>query len=235
MKKVFVVNGSSNSDSVTQRIINNFLMDLKGKIKGIRVSSYRINNKINFCQGCGLCFQGKRCSLDRKDEMRDIKNEMLESDIVIFATPTYFKCVSAQMKLFLDRITYMSHLYSCIGKTGIIIVTGSYNGVEETVQYLADFMIRLGLVNIKIIKYKRMSDTYEYIKNNIDKICKEISEYYSGKRKINISKESENIFYNTQLYYKIIPNCFEKRYWEKSKLLEADSLESYIVTYLTDK
>ena len=123
----------------------------------------------------------------------------------------------------------------CIGKTGIIIVTGSYNGVEETVQYLADFMIRLGLVNIKIIKYKRMSDTYEYIKNNIDKICKEISEYYSGKRKINISKESENIFYNTQLYYKIIPDCFEKRYWEKSKLLEADSLESYIVTYLTDK
>lgn len=228
MKKVFIFNGSSNLHSTTEKVIDDFLLKLKRRFGTINYSKYKMSEKYKFCHGCASCFRGQKCPLDDQDELGMIKNKMLDSDIIVFATPTYFKCVSAQMKLFLDRITYLTHLFSCVGKTGVIIVTGSYNGVDETVQYLKDFMIRLGLVNLKIIDYKMVSDTQGEIMDKVNIICNEIYEYYTGKREIDISKESEYIFTNTQLYFRAISDCFEKKYWKDNGLLDAKSLEKYI-------
>lgn len=228
MKKIFILNGSSNSNSITQKVVDDFLNSIKNRFGQISYIKHRISDNTKFCRGCASCFIGKKCLLDNEDEIGTFKEEMLNSDIVVFASPTYFKCVSSQMKLFLDRITYMSHLFSCIGKTGVIIVSGSYNGVDEATQYLKDFMIRLGLINIKIIKYKLLTDSEEYIRNQIKNVSKEIYDYYTGNKKIEISRESEDIFSNTQTYYKMIPDCFEKNYWQKTGLLDAISLENYI-------
>src|SRR5208283_586389 len=60
------------------------------------------DKKINYCTGCGTCIdRGKGCS--QKDDMAEILDKMVTSDVIVMATPVYFYTMSAQLKTFIDR------------------------------------------------------------------------------------------------------------------------------------
>ena len=63
---------------------------------------YLKDRKINGCLGCGAC-QRNGGSCVQKDDMQEIYEKWLASDVVVLASPVYFYTWSAQMKAVLDR------------------------------------------------------------------------------------------------------------------------------------
>jgi multimeric flavodoxin WrbA len=62
------------------------------------------NKKIEPCnlQTCkDACGKGKECPI--KDDAKNIINKMINADAVIIGSPVYFRTVSAQLKVLMDR------------------------------------------------------------------------------------------------------------------------------------
>lgn len=57
--------------------------------------------RIRPCSGCVLCGYDGPCVL--KDDMENIRKEILSADMLVFATPLYYFGFSAQLKTLIDR------------------------------------------------------------------------------------------------------------------------------------
>jgi len=57
--------------------------------------------KINYCSGCGTCFNTGKCS--QKDDMAEVLEKMISADVIVMATPVYFYTMCGQMKTLIDR------------------------------------------------------------------------------------------------------------------------------------
>ncbi|AAM07698.1 flavodoxin family protein [Methanosarcina acetivorans] len=61
------------------------------------------------CRGCLVCFSEGEDHCPCKDDTPIIEQKMHAADGVIFATPVYGMNVSALMKTFIDRFSYIFH------------------------------------------------------------------------------------------------------------------------------
>jgi multimeric flavodoxin WrbA len=60
------------------------------------------DKKINYCTGCGTCYNGKkRCP--QKDDMNEVLEKMISADVIVMATPVYFYTMNAQTKTLIYR------------------------------------------------------------------------------------------------------------------------------------
>lgn len=57
---------------------------------------------MEFCRGCLYCQSHERCIID--DGINKILDTVQKADVLVFATPVYYYCVSGQLKTFLDRL-----------------------------------------------------------------------------------------------------------------------------------
>jgi multimeric flavodoxin WrbA len=100
-KKILVLSSSPRSGGNSDLLCDQFI---SGAVKAGHLTekiSLR-NKKINYCKGCGTCFEkGKSCI--QKDDMAEILEEMITADIIAMATPIYFYTMCAQMKTLIDR------------------------------------------------------------------------------------------------------------------------------------
>ena len=62
---------------------------------------YLNDMNIRPCQSCFACSGQGVCRIN--DDMRDIYKYIMESDLVVYATPVYWFAPSAQLKLVMDR------------------------------------------------------------------------------------------------------------------------------------
>jgi multimeric flavodoxin WrbA len=56
---------------------------------------------IHYCTGCYACQGNGRCA--QKDDMAQILDSMIATDVIVMATPVYFYTMCAQMKTVIDR------------------------------------------------------------------------------------------------------------------------------------
>ena len=106
--KIFALNSSPRKQlSNTDRILRPFLESAQEA--GAEVDLIYLQDKqIRPCLGCFDCWFQTPGKCIQKDDMPELLNQMVKSDVVVFATPLYVFGVSAQMKLFLDRIIPMA-------------------------------------------------------------------------------------------------------------------------------
>lgn len=100
MKKVLIISASPRKGGNSDTLCNQFMkgaMDAGHQVEKIRLSEH----KINYCLGCGVCNKTHQCI--QKDDMSDLLNKMVESDVIVMATPVYFYTMNGQMKTFIDR------------------------------------------------------------------------------------------------------------------------------------
>ena len=108
--KILVFNGSpKRENSDTLRITRAFLEGMQDaapqKIHVIDV----IDRHIEYCTGCFACkMNGGTCIHD--DDMRDILDGILESELLLFSFPLYCYGMPAQLKALLDRTMPLSSL-----------------------------------------------------------------------------------------------------------------------------
>ena len=101
--KILVFNGSPKKDkSDTMHLTRSFLTGMND----IRENDVHIidviDKKIEYCTGCFECMKnGGKCI--HQDDMQDILNEILQSDILVFSFPLYCYGMPAPLKALMDR------------------------------------------------------------------------------------------------------------------------------------
>ena len=98
--KVLAVSASprigGNSDVLCDRFLQG-AMEAGHQIEKVNLGK----KKFSPCIGCEVCAGTGKCV--QKDDMEAMLEQMLEADVIFLATPVYFYCMDAQMKMFIDR------------------------------------------------------------------------------------------------------------------------------------
>jgi len=94
------------------------------------------------CKGCLACFSLGEDHCPSHDDARIIERKMEDADAVVFATPVYGMSVSGQMKIFIDRLSYVFHRPRFFDKKAIIITTAGILGNDDVQKYL-DMVARI--------------------------------------------------------------------------------------------
>ena len=88
------------------------------------------------CSGCFVCFVKGENHCPHKDNVPNIEQKMHAADGVIFATPVYGMNVSALMKTFIDRFSYIFHRPRFFDKKALLLSTTGALGNKEILNYL---------------------------------------------------------------------------------------------------
>jgi multimeric flavodoxin WrbA len=121
--KTVILFGSPRRDGNTMKLTAAFTSRLKQRGHSVRML-YLNDMNIRPCQGCYSCLDNGACKIN--DDMKDIRKFIMESDLIVFATPLYWFGPSAQLKLAMDRsIAFMDEKYNSRikGKKAVVLVT----------------------------------------------------------------------------------------------------------------
>jgi len=100
-RKVVVISASprrgGNSDILCDRFVEG-AREVGHEVEKIVVR----DKKINYCTGCGTCFNGNK-PCPQQDDMAALLDVMITADVIVMATPVYFYTMNGQMKTLIDR------------------------------------------------------------------------------------------------------------------------------------
>ena len=108
--KILVLNGSPKRDkSDTMHITRTFLDGMNETVPQAVHTIHVIDKQIEYCTGCFSCMRnGGTCVHD--DDMREILEEILASDLLIWSFPLYCYGMPAPIKALLDRTLPLSSM-----------------------------------------------------------------------------------------------------------------------------
>ena len=98
--KITVLMGSPNRDGSTAMMASEFVRGAKEAGHDICVIDVA-HAEVDPCSGCIACGYNGPCV--QRDEMDSIRSSILDSDMMVFATPLYYYGMSAQLKTVIDR------------------------------------------------------------------------------------------------------------------------------------
>ncbi len=136
-KKVLILSASFRKHGNSDTLCDEFMRGAEEA--GHNVEKIYVNDKhINYCRGCGVCNTTHKCV--QKDDMAEILDKMVKTDVIAMATPVYFYSMNGQMKTLIDRTvpryTEISH------KDFYFIVAaadGSHANMEKTLEGFRGF------------------------------------------------------------------------------------------------
>lgn len=100
-KKVLILSGSPRKNGNSDLLCNEFM---KGAVEsGNIVEKIQVSEKkIGYCSACYYCTKsGGKCAID--DDMTEIMQKIIDSDVLVLASPVYFYSIDAQLKALIDR------------------------------------------------------------------------------------------------------------------------------------
>ncbi|HGQ3221224.1 TPA: flavodoxin family protein [Streptococcus pneumoniae] len=167
--------------------------------------------------------------IDRQSNADDggvIKKELLESDIIIISSPVYLQNVSVDTKNFIERIGGWSHLFRLAGKFVVTLDVTESNGSDNVSEYLRDIFSYMGG---QILHQVSITNSLKDIAEaQLMEATYKIEDVLEGKIKYKTTDYQERAYQTLKL---ILENYdsehFEKMYWEKKRLFEANSLEEW--------
>jgi len=88
------------------------------------------DRKINSCQNCKSCHKSFECV--QKDDMQEIYPKLIEADVIVLGSPTYFDNVSGIIKNFMDRCLPFYFSKKLANKKVVLLASA---GFGEYVEY----------------------------------------------------------------------------------------------------
>ena len=103
MKKVLVVMGSPRREGNSATLAQNIIAGVKSA--GATVDTYYLHGMdIKPCDACEACRTNNSGDCIIEDDMQELYLKLREADALVIASPIYYFTMSAQTKLFLDRL-----------------------------------------------------------------------------------------------------------------------------------
>ena len=99
-KKVLILSSSPRKDGNSETLAAAFAKGVQAA--GNHVETVYLREKqVGFCKGCLACLKLGHCVI--QDDAVEIAAKMHDANVLVFATPVYYYCVSGQLKTMLDR------------------------------------------------------------------------------------------------------------------------------------
>ena len=98
--RITVIRGSPHRHGSSNMLADSF-------VRGAEEAGHEVvefdaaHSDINPCRGCDHCGMNGDCAI--RDDMPEVRDMLLGSDMVMFVTPLYYFGVSAQLKMVIDR------------------------------------------------------------------------------------------------------------------------------------
>lgn len=155
MKIIGINSSPRKSESNTRRLV---LSALKGaSAEGVKTEFVDLCElDINYCIGCGICYQTGRCI--HEDDFEEIFEKIMDADGIVLGSPNYINSVTAQMKTFLDRTADAIHCRKWEGKYGISVSTAGGSAAEDVAEYLNSAIRVLGAYTVGLVGVDIMGD-----------------------------------------------------------------------------
>lgn len=105
MVKLLGIVGSPRKSGNTETLMEETLKSAEqegAEIELIRLVDFNLKP----CDGCQTCTKTKKCAIE--DDVESIFKKMAEADGIIIGSPVYFQNVTAQTKIFMDRVGYLN-------------------------------------------------------------------------------------------------------------------------------
>lgn len=226
MLKIFAYAGSHRENNSISIL---FLEALKRNLSKYLNDSFKFtirtphNSNIKECVGCNLCFETGKCSI--KDDMKDIKEEITDCDLFILVSPVFVHNVPGNMKNFIDRIGYWTHLFKLSGKSGLCVSISTSNGNEYVNSYLKKILSCLGVSIIDDISIQTLEMNKPALESYAEIAAKNILKTYkNGLYNTNI--EQENLFTSLKnIYVNQKYDSVESLFWKENGYFKFDSYE----------
>lgn len=199
---------------------NLLVENLKEKLNvEINYKCYKPNDLIiENCRGCCYCFLHGKCIL--QDDFEKIKADLVNSDIIIIASPVYCHSVSGITKTFIDRVAHFTHLFRLCGKACITLTVTDNNGESYVHDYLNKMMSYLGMCVVSEIDIFTAQLSLEALKSIIRVKSNNIVDTLTVGG-LHVSKLQEQIFLeNKKVYSKRNDFDFEKKFWIENRYFE---------------
>lgn len=101
-KKVLIISSSPRKGGNSDTLCDNFMKGAQET--GNQVQKIFLKDKsINYCKGCGYCTSNDYNGCSQKDDMSEILDLIINSDVIVMATPVYFYTMCGQLKTLIDR------------------------------------------------------------------------------------------------------------------------------------
>ncbi|SHH73427.1 Multimeric flavodoxin WrbA [Clostridium collagenovorans DSM 3089] len=190
MKAICII-GSPKSNGSTACIMDTIIEGMKES--NIEVRRYVLGDMdINYCKGCMQCYKTKKCIQD--DDMNIIIEDLLDADIVLIASPSYWGDVTGQLKVFFDRSTPLSDTNGETlvpkGKIGVSIAVRTGTRVEENIHLIntiEHYYGHLGINPVEGFTVERVQFKEDF-KQNAEKVKEALD---LGKRLVGFSKNNQ--------------------------------------------
>lgn len=100
-KKILILSASPRRNGNSDILCDQFA--LGAGEAGHEVEKIFLRDKdIHYCTGCYVCEKTKGvCAI--KDDMPEILEKIIRTDVLVLSTPVYFYCMNAQLKTVIDR------------------------------------------------------------------------------------------------------------------------------------
>ncbi len=118
------------------------------------------------CFGCYSCINRGEETCPLKDDRDTIIKEMIDADGTIFASPTYARMISALMKKFVERTSYIAHRPMFFGKYAMALATCAGFGADLTCKYLTENFTQYGFKFVSSVELMVASKSESETKHN---------------------------------------------------------------------
>lgn len=116
--KITIFNGSPHAEKGNTHFMVKYFSQGAKKAGAEIENVFLAKKKIKYCSGCFNCWLKTPGKCTINDDMKKLLYKLLNSDIIIFATPVYVDNVTGIMKTFMDRLIPLALPYFDRDKTG---------------------------------------------------------------------------------------------------------------------
>jgi multimeric flavodoxin WrbA len=136
--KVLGLSGSMRKEGNTAQLIQVILGQCKNA--GLKTEFVSLaGKKIHPCLGCLKCMEKKWCVIEN-DDWGEIAQKVLECEVLVMGSPTYYYDISGQLKNFIDRSYSLYHDRRLSGKKGIAVAVCASMGAERAAATIEGFL-----------------------------------------------------------------------------------------------
>jgi multimeric flavodoxin WrbA len=136
--KVLGISGSMRKEGNTAQLVQ-LVLD-RCESAGIKTEFISLAGKKIFpCLGCEKCKKKKWCVIEN-DDWREVMERVLECEVLVIGSPTYYYDVCGQLKNFIDRTYSLYHDRILSGRKGVAIAVQASKGANRTIQTLEGFL-----------------------------------------------------------------------------------------------
>lgn len=212
--KVLAVMGSPRKNGNTKKFVEKFESELKGLGVVEFEYLYLADCDLKICRGCMNCYAKGEDACPLKDDHDKIAKKLLESEGVVFMSPTYVANMSALLKNFFDRFSYYCHRIDLAGRKAVLFTSAGGSGSGMALRNMFVPVLSMGyrtygMIGVGHLKWKNLERYRKSVDRRIAKVARKFYRALLDTKPLRPNALELNMF---RMRQKEFPNLLDPAY-----------------------